>query len=117
MALKTKILIERVIEKFQYPVQSFRSCFGILRYAEKYGKLALEECCHDAILHGKCNYTYIANTISMYARPAAEPLVDRLSSTLKPAVKDAVVTGIYKDDDSKYSLESLLKRQEDGDAQ
>ena len=114
---ETKILIERVIEKFQYPVQSFRSCFGILRYAEKYGKLALEECCHDAILHGKCNYTYIANTISMYAKPAAEQPVDRMSSTLKPMAKNTVVTGIYKDDDSKYSLESLLKRQEEGDAQ
>ena len=40
-----------------------------------------------------------------------------MSSTLKPAAKDAVVTGIYKDDDSKYSLESLLKRQEEGDMQ
>ncbi len=114
----TKILIQRVIEKFEYPVQSFRSCFGILRYAEKYGKLALEECCRDAILCGKCNYTYIANTISMYARPAEEPKVDRMSSSLKPAAsKDTVVTGIYKDDDSKYSLENLLKRQEEGDFQ
>ena len=111
----TKVLIQRVIEKFEYPVQSFRSCFGILRYAEKYGKLALEECCHDAILQGKCNYTYIANTISMYAKPSTEPPVDRMSSTLKPAAKDTVVTGIYKDDDSKYSLENLLKRQGEGD--
>ncbi|MBR4235940.1 MAG: hypothetical protein IKR85_07750 [Clostridia bacterium] len=111
----TKNLIQRVIVKFEYPVQSFRSCFGILRYAEKYGKIALEECCHDAILQGKCNYTYIANTISMYAKPAAEPPVDRMSSTLKPAATDTVVTGIYKDDDSKYSLENLLKRQGEGD--
>ena len=111
----TKVLIQRVIEKFEYPVQSFRSCFGILRYAEKYGKLALEACCHDAILRGKCNYTYIANTISMYAESAAEPPVDRMSCTLKPAAKDTVVTGIYKDDDSKYSLENLLKRQGEGD--
>lgn len=114
----TKILIQRVIEKFEYPVQSFRSCFGILRYAEKYGNLPLEECCRDAILCGKCNYTYIANTISMYARSAEEPKVDRMSSSLKPAAsKDTVVTGIYKDDDSKYSLENLLKRQEEGDLQ
>ena len=110
---ETKILIQRVIEKFDYPVQSFRSCFGILRFAEKYGKAALEECCHDAILHGKCNYTYVANTISMYAHPSAEPL-DRLSSTLKPVNKNGAVTGIYKDDDSKYSLQNLLKRQEEG---
>ena len=38
-----------------------------------------------------------------------------MSSTLKPIAKDTVVTGIYKDDDSKYSLESLLKCQEEGD--
>ena len=114
---ETKALIQRVIEKFEYPVQSFRSCFGILRFAEKYGKLALEECCHDAILDGKCIYTYIANTISMYAKTTAEPPVDRMSNTLKPVQKDAVVTGIYKDDDSKYSLENLLRRQEEGDLQ
>lgn len=110
---ETKALIQRVIEKFEYPIQSFRSCFGILRFAEKYGKAALEECCHDAILHGKCNYTYISNTISMYAKPAPEP-VNRLESTCKAANKDAVVTGIYKDDDDKYSLQNLLKRQEEG---
>ena len=75
----------------------------------------MEECCHDAVLHGKCNYTYISNTISMYARSPDEASVDRMSSTLKPASKDTVVTGIYKDDDEKYSLQNLLKRQEEGD--
>ncbi len=113
----TKILIQRVIEKFEYPVQSFRSCFGILRFAEKHGKLALEECCRDAVLHGKCNYTYISNTISMYVSPDETSAVDRLSSSLKPINSDTVATGIYKDDDTKYSLENLLKRQEEGELQ
>ena len=40
-----------------------------------------------------------------------------MSSSLKPANKEAVVTGIYKDDDTKYSLENLLKRQEEGELQ
>ena len=53
----------------------------------------------------------------MYAAPVAEPPVDRLSSTLKPIDKNAVVTGIYKDDDAKYSLQNLLKRQEGDDPQ
>ena len=57
----------------------------------------------------------MSTTISMYAAPAAEPPVDRLSSTLKPIDKNAVVTGIYKDDDAKYSLQNLLKRQEGDD--
>ena len=53
----------------------------------------------------------------MYASPAVTPSVDRLSSTLKPIDKNAVVTGIYKDDDAKYSLQNLLKRQEGDDPQ
>ena len=113
----TKVLIQNVIEKFDYPVQSFRSCHVILRFAEKYGAAALEECCENAILYGKCSYTYIASTISMYAKPAAAP-VDRLErrlKPLKPCDKDSSVAGIYKDDDDKYSLQNLLSRQKEGE--
>jgi hypothetical protein len=113
----TKIPIQNVIEKFDYPVQSFRSYHGILRFAEKYGNPALEECCREAILYGKCSYTYIASTISMYAKPAVAP-VDRMESSLKlfkPCDEDMAVTGIYKYDDEKYSLQSLLSRQKEGE--
>ena len=41
---------------------------------------------------------------------------DRTSRSLKPVDRDAVVTGAYKDDDDKYSLQNLLKRQEEGDS-
>ena len=112
----TRLLIQKVIEKSAYPVQSFRSCFGILRFADKYGKDALEKCCRNALISGKCSYNYICNTVSMYARPKRE-VVDRTFNTLKPADKTAQVTGIYKDDDDKYSLENLLKAQEGGDLQ
>ena len=40
----TRTLIDAVSQKSPYPVQSFRSCFGILRYAEKYSPEALERC-------------------------------------------------------------------------
>ncbi len=111
----TRLLIQRVIDKFAYPVQSFRSCFGILRFADKYGKEALEKCCENALISGKCSYNYISNTVSMYARPQKETVVDRSLNTLKPADGTAPVSGIYKDDDDKYSLENLLKAQEGGD--
>ena len=109
------MLIQQVIEKFAYPVQSFRSCVGILRFAERYGNKALEDCCQDALLRGRCNYTYIANTISMFAEPAKPQKVDRLSNRLKPVNRNEMVAGVYKDDDEKYSLQNLLKRQEEGD--
>ena len=112
----TRTLIQRVIERFDYPVQSFRSCFGILRFAEKYGKNALENCCRDALLYGKCSYNYISNTVSAYAYPDKEK-IDRMASSLKPVDDSQVVNGAYKDDDSQYSLENLLKKQEGGDFQ
>ena len=111
----TRTAIKRVIEKFAYPVQAYRSCFGILRFAEKYGNDALESCCRDAVLYGKCSYNYISNTISMYAYSTNEK-VDRMASSLKPISEEAV-TGTYKDDDSQYSLENLLKKQKEGDFQ
>lgn len=112
----TRLLIERVISKFDYPVQSFRSCYGILKYAEKYGKETLELCCHDALVYGKCNYTYITNTITSYIEPNPEA-ASRAAATSEPhrTKASSISTGTYKDDDSQYSIQNLLKRQEEGD--
>lgn len=106
----TRALIDAVIAKFNYPVQSFRSCFGILRYAEKYSPATLESCCKDAVLSGKCNYSYICNTIAAYDKKT-----DSLSAVIsKTVLKDnqVPVSGTYKDDDSRYSLKNLLSRQD-----
>ena len=105
----TRALIDAVIRKYAYPVQSFRSCFGILRYAEKYSPEALERCCKDAVLAGKCNYSYICNTISTYHK---EPSQSTASQSKPNEDAATTVSGTYKDDDSKYSLKNLLKRQE-----
>ena len=107
----TRALIDAVIQKYAYPVQSFRSCFGILRYAEKYSPEALERCCKDAVFAGRCNYSYICNTISTYHK---EPLQSIMPQSSPNDNEDAAaaVSGTYKDDDSKYSLKNLLKRQE-----
>jgi hypothetical protein len=40
-----------------------------------------------------------------------------MANSLKPADESLVVTGLYKDDDSLYSLDNLLKRQEEGEFQ
>jgi len=103
----TRMLIDAVINKFAYPVQSFRSCFGIIQFAEKYGSEALEKCCKNAIAFGKCNYSYVSNTVSTYyTKPNIE------EPKIKPVLTSTQVTGRYKDDDSQYSLTSLLMKQE-----
>lgn len=105
----TRALIDAVIRKYAYPVQAFRSCFGILQYAEKYSPEALERCCKDAVLAGKCSYSYICNTVSAYHR---EPLPAPAPQDKRREAAAAPVSGMYKDDDNKYSLRNLLKRQE-----
>ena len=96
--------IDEVIGKFKYPVQSFRSCFGILNYAKRYSKETLENCCRDALLNNRCNYTYISNNIaSYYTQPSKE--TEAVNDVKEPS-------GKYKDDDNSYSLDSLLKAQE-----
>ena len=102
----TRALIDAVINRYAYPVQAFRSCFGILRYAEKYSPKALEQCCRDAINLGKCSYSYVSNTVSTYH-------TETTSAVTKPSQDETLsVTGRYKDDDSQYSLRNLLMRQE-----
>ena len=101
----TRALIHRVIEKYDFPVQSYRSCFGILRFAEKYGNEALEACCKNAILYGKCSYNYVSTTVSSFIT-LDSPQDQKLTS------ETSAPFGEYKDDDTQYSLENLLKKQE-----
>ena len=84
---------------------------GAALYSGLGGSRAAEysRCCKDAVLAGKCNYSYICNTISTYHK---EP-VQNATPQSKPKEEAATaVSGTYKDDDSKYSLKNLLKRQE-----
>ena len=57
----------------------------------------------------RCNYSYICNTISTYHK---EPLQSTMPQSSPNEDAATAVSGAYKDDDSKYSLKNLLKRQE-----
>jgi hypothetical protein len=64
----------------------------------------------------RLHYSYISNAISTYASPGKEK-IDHMTMSLKPADGTVTVTGVYKDDDSQYSLDNLLRKQEGGDFQ
>ena len=61
------------------------------------------------VLGAVFNYSYICNTISTYHKEPAQSTVPQSKIKEEDA---AAVSGTYKDDDSKYSLKNLLKRQE-----
>ena len=104
-----RVLIDTVIQKYTYPMQFFRSCFGILRYTEKYSPEALECCSKDAVLAGKCNYSYICNPISTYHK---KPSQSKASQSKPNKDVETAISGTYKNADSKYFLKVLLNQQE-----
>ena len=75
----------------------------------KYNPETLESCCKDAVLVGKCNCSYICNTISTYYK---EPPKDTPSENKGKESSSSTISGTYKDYDSKYFLKNLLKREE-----
>ena len=105
----TQTLILGVVKKFNHPVQSFRSCFGFLKLADRYSPQALGDCFRYAVIFGKFSYTYIANTIAFYHTDVP----GKSKSPLNKIKTELPTTGTYKDDDSGYSLRNLIKRQEE----
>ena len=61
-------VIKRVLKSREQEVQTYRLCLGIIGFAKKHGKEALEECCRQAIAAGKANYTFIKNSIRVVAQ-------------------------------------------------
>lgn len=101
----TRLVIDAMLERAAYPVQAFRRCMGVLGYAKRKGNGVLEACCANAVREGKCNYNYIKNTIADYEATVSAVPVSEEGKT------PAVPRGLYKSDESRYSLDAILTRQ------
>ena len=66
-------VIKRVLKSREQEVQTYRLCLGIIGFAKKYSKAALEECCSQAIAAGKVNYTFIKNSMPAVAEDYITP--------------------------------------------
>ena len=59
----TKQYIEKILEKKQYPEQSYKSCVGILSMASKIGKERLNSACKRALGYDAVSYNAIKNIL------------------------------------------------------
>lgn len=66
-------VIKTVLHSREQEVQTYRLCLGIIGFAKKYSREALEECCRQAVKAGKPNYTFIKNSISVVAEDFVTP--------------------------------------------
>lgn len=66
-------VIKTVLHSREQEVQTYRLCLGIIGFAKKYSKEALEECCRQAVKAGRPNYTFIKNSIPVVAEDFVMP--------------------------------------------
>lgn len=67
VGINTTELIKRILKSRKLEVQTYRLCMGVLGFAKKYSRFALEECCKRALASERATYTYIKNTIGAVA--------------------------------------------------
>lgn len=95
--------IKRILASRKLEVQTYRMCQGVLSFAKKHSKPALEETCKQALEYGKVTYTFIKNRI-----PAVAEDFDMSAQTKKAAEersKGAFVMGAEATD-----INNLLAR-------
>jgi hypothetical protein len=91
------MLIDRLLAEGSHPVFGFRFCLGVLGHAKK-SKTALEACCQEAVSRGRYSYGYVKNTFPEFLEADKKENQEALT---------ALVSGMYKADDSKYSFDAL----------
>lgn len=69
----TKEYIEKILDKKQYPEQSYKSCMGILGMASKIGKERLENACKRALSYDAVSYNSIKNILERGLDKEEEP--------------------------------------------
>lgn len=67
VGINTTELIKRILKSRKLEVQTYRLCMGVLGFAKKYSRFALEACCKRALASERATYTYIKNTIGAVA--------------------------------------------------
>lgn len=60
-------VIKRILASRAFEVQTYRMCQGVLAFAQRYSKAALEETCRQALECGKVTYTFVKNRIPVVA--------------------------------------------------
>lgn len=63
----TRMFINRLLESREYPVQTYRSCMGIMRFSQNYSNEIMESACKEAISKQIYTYKYFSIIIKQVA--------------------------------------------------
>lgn len=68
----TRKVIKSVLESRDYPVQTYRSCMGIMRLAKQYPNEIMEEASREALEKNTCSYKYFSMLVKQVATVVIE---------------------------------------------
>jgi transposase len=97
--------IGRILKSRNLEVQTYRLCQGVLSFAKKHGKQALEECCAQALAVGHVTYTFIKNSIVDVAEAGS-------GGGYSAAINAERNKGAFVMDASKTDMQTLLAKSE-----
>lgn len=63
----TRELIKHVLESREYPVQTYRTCMGIMRLGKDYSTAIMERASREALDKNTCSYKYFGMILKQVA--------------------------------------------------
>ena len=74
----TQGLMKRILESREYPVQTYRSCMGIMRFSKSYSDEIMESASQEAPDRNACSYKYFSLILKQVTQNVAESNTEKI---------------------------------------
>lgn len=76
----TRELIKRILESREYPVQTYRTCMGIMRLGKNYSTAIMERASREALDKNTCSYKYFGMILKQVAATVSKNPPEKIVS-------------------------------------
>jgi transposase len=76
----TRELIKRILESREYPVQTYRTCMGIMRLGKNYSTAIMESASREALDKNTCSYKYFGMILKHVAATVSKTPPEKMIS-------------------------------------
>lgn len=76
----TRELIKHILESREYPVQTYRTCMGVMRLGEKYSNAIMERASREALDRNTCSYKYFEMILKQVAATILKTTPEKIIS-------------------------------------
>jgi hypothetical protein len=76
----TRELIKRILESREYPVQTYRTCMGIMKLCKNYSTAIMESASREALDKNTCSYKYFGMILKQVAATVSKTPPEKMIS-------------------------------------